>query len=80
MSNVEKYLNEAVDMHQKLLVRFIKANAKLEKARNIIMGVDDEVEKIQKQMKKHGVDGLVNPQGTTVLEADEEYHVWDAMA
>ena len=80
MSKVDKYLNEAVDHHHKLLVRFIKANARLNRARDIIMGVDDEVEKIQKQMKKHGIDGLVNPQGTTVLQADEEYHVWDAMA
>lgn len=80
MSKVDKYLNEAVDHHQKLLVRFIKTNSKLERARNIIMGVDDEVEKIQKQMKRQGIDELINPQGYSILSADEEYHVWDAMA
>ena len=83
LMKLDEYIKEAVDRdktHHKLLVRFVKARAKLGKARDTIMNVKDEMEKIQKQMRRHGIDELINPQGNAVLDAEEEYSVWDAMA
>jgi hypothetical protein len=44
------------------------------------MSVKDEIEKVQVKMRRHGIDELVNPQGNAMLNADEDFSVWDAMA
>jgi hypothetical protein len=80
---MQQYLTEAVDkekLHDQLYKRFRKAYDKLPKARDTIMSVKDEIEKVQVKMRRHGIDELVNPQGNAMLNADEDFSVWDAMA
>jgi hypothetical protein len=80
---LKEYITEAIDkdkMHDKLLKRYQKTTPKLERARNIIMDVNDEMEKIQTIMKRHGIESLTNDKGYSIFDADGEISVWDRMS
>ena len=69
------YLKEEIDRNSpefKLFIRYLKVHAKAEKIQDQMQKMDGELEKIQKAMKKKGIEELVNLQGTVVLDLDTE--------
>jgi hypothetical protein len=66
-----EYLKEEVDRNSpefKLLIKFFRVHAKAEKIVDQMFKMDDELEKIQKAMKKKGIDELVNLKGQVVFD------------
>lgn len=71
----EDYLKEEIDRNSpefKMLIRFFKVQAKAEKIQDQMTKMDGDLEKIQKAMKKKGIEELVNLQGNVVFDLDTE--------
>ena len=65
------YLNE-VDIHETLWNRYLKVLDRAHKIHNSMNTQANELKKIQKQMKKAGIDAIENKIGQPVFTIDED--------
>lgn len=71
MDNVDKYLNEG-DTQEVLFKRYLKVLDKAGKIYNSMGIQSTELGRIQKKMKKNGIDALYNKMDHPVFTVDED--------
>ncbi len=71
MSDFKKYLIEA-DMHDVLWKRWLKALDKAVRIHRSMINLETELERIQKQMRKNGIDAIKNKLDQPIFTDDED--------
>ncbi len=69
--NIKEYLITE-NVEKTLYQRYLKALDKGQKIQNTIGNLGTELNRIQKQMKKNNIPGLLNPAGLAVFTDDED--------